>query len=332
MPLPVQTTAQSGALALGVSRDYWMAYERQEEAVRAGNMGRIVMDVEGKSDHWKGAYFGSAPIPRLWRRGEESSDQGFSDVGWTIVVDEWEQRVTWRWTDEQDDQTSSLPQRARNAGQSFWVRDESNFFQIMNAATDTAGLPRSVTGSDGASLFSATDGASAARFGVTGGNIVSGQSFASGAGVRQGLQSAISRMLQFQDTVGQPLYYDAKNFIVIGSAADLASHNEAFNQKLVAQAVTTATSNAGVTNVIMDAGYNVTLWLTQRVSTGRMYVFNTDVIVKPLIRVNRQAPEETPITMANSDLARRTGEVGIQWVARYGFGVGLPFGAVSVTT
>lgn len=330
--MPVGTTLNSNTLALGVSREYWMAYERGEADAMNGNLGKMVMDIEGKSDHAKLAYYNSAPIPALWRRSEAIAGMSFFDVGWTIQVKEWAREIRWRWTDEQDDQTQSLVPMAQGVGKGFWVRDQSNFFQLLNNSTDTSGLDAIPNAADGVALFSATDGAGAARFGVTGGNIVSGQNFASGSGLRAGFQQAVSRMLQFQDTVGQPLFPEFKNFLVIGAAADLQAWNEAFHQTIALAAPSTSTSNAGVSSVLVDAGYNITPWITQRVATGVMFVISTDAPVKPLIRVNRQRPSETPITLANDSEARKYGNVGLHYVSRTGYGIGLPYQAIKVTT
>lgn len=331
MPQIVGTTLNSNTLALGVSREYWDAYARGEEWTTHGNLGKFVLDVQGVSDHWKGAYFNSSPIPRINRRGEPVASQAFSDVGWTIQVNEWTGDIRWRKTDADDDQTQSLKTRAQDVGNGYWVRDEAVAFQLLNNATDTTGLMAIPNAPDGVALFSATDGAGAARFGVTGGNIVGSQDFTSGAGVRQSFTAAVSRMRRFTDTVSQPLHQRLDNFLVIASATDEAVLNEAFKQTMPAAASTTAQSNAGVSNVLFDAGYTINLWRTSRVATGVMFVVNTDSRAKPLIRVNRQKPEETPITMANSDEARRNLEEGLMWMSRTGYGVGLPYGIIKVT-
>ncbi len=335
--LPVITTpgtgSSVGSLSLGISTAFVGAYRRAEASANAGRLGRIVANVPATTDHFRAAYFQSPPIPGFWGRGRNVQSKAFKDVGWTIAVNEWAAKVEWKWTDEQDDQTGSLVSQGSGVGNGFWVRDHSCFFQIMNASTDAFGLQAIPTASDGAAMYSATDGASAARFGVTGGNLITGQSFSSGAGLRNGYQAALARMFQFQDTESQPLLDPgAKNFLVIGAAADLAAYNEAFKQNMVAQSDSTATSNAGVSNVLFDAGYNVQLMLTQRVSTGSMFVFNTDVPVQPLVRVNRSMPEPYPITMANDGLAKENGIVGLQWIARTGYGLSLPYGTVKVTT
>lgn len=330
---PVSTVQNSGALALGVIGNFRDAYKAAATEASVSPLGALIEEIPATADQIKMAYFESAPLPSYWRRGRPATSQGFKDVGWSIQVLDWEGSVEWDWRDAADDQTGSLVSRAKETGGKFWQRDHAVFFQILNASTDAAGLPAIPNAADGAACFSATDGASANRFGVSGGNIVSGQSFSSGAGLRAGYQAAISRLFQFTDTVSQPLIdTGAKNFTVFTSAADVAVSNEAFKQMMPAQAATTATSNAGVSNVLMDAGYRITHCTTQRLATGVMIVACTDVPVKPLVRAKRQDPQEFVRLMSNSDETSRTGKERVQFVARTGYGLSLPYGMVKVTT
>lgn len=329
----VGTVVNSNALALGVVGNYKNAYQGAAESTATGPIGKMVEQIPATADQIKLAYFESAPLPKYWRRGRTARSEAFKDVGWSIQVTDWVQTVEWRYQDAMDDQTSSLVQRAKEAGSKWWQRDESIWFQFINASTDNDGLPALPNAADGVALFSATDGSGAARFGVTGGNIVSGQSFSSGAGLRAGFQAAVSRALQYTDTVSQPLHSGSiKKFTVLGAAADLAAYNEAFKQNMPAAGPTTSTSNAGVSNVLFDAGYNIDLALTQRLATGVMIVSIDDVAVKPFVRAMRSAPEEIPFLRSNSDQARNTGIEGVQFSSRCGYGLGLPYGMIKVTT
>lgn len=329
----VGTVVNSNTLALGVVGNYKNAYQARAESTATGPLGAMVEQIPATADQIKLAAFESAPLPAHWRRGRPARSKSFKDFGWSIAVTDWTQIVPWRFQDAMDDQTGSLVARAKEAGSKWWQRDEAIWFQIFNASTDSTGLPSIPNAGDGAAIFSATDGASANRFGVSGGNIVASQSFSSGAGLRAGYQAAISRMFQFQDTESQPLLDSgAKKFTVFTSAADLAVANEAFKQNMPLAAASTATSNGGVSNVLFDAGYEITAVTTQRLATGVMIISCSDVPVKPLVRAMRMAPEEQPILRSNSDEARETGIEGVQFTSRCGYGVGLPFGLVKVTT
>lgn len=330
---PVATTVGTNTLALGVSAAYWEAYYQKQQASLQAPLAQLVMEIPASADQIKLAAFQAAAPPVFWPRGRPISSKAFKDMGLTIRVDAWGTKVEYHRDDAKDDQTGSLVTMAKNSGGLWFQRDDSNWFQVFNATTDSDGLPAALTAMDGAACFSATDGDSAARFGVTGGNIVTGQAFTSGAGIRAGYQAALSRMFQFQNTESQPLLDPgAKNFLVFGAAADLAAYNEGFKQQMVLGAAPTSTSNGGVSNVIADAGYNVTLNITQRLGTGVMVVACTDVPVKPLVRAKRADPEENFETMENSDRARDTRKEAVQYHARTGYGVGLPFGLIKVTT
>lgn len=327
------TTAQSGVLALGAQATFIDTYRRYNAALLEGPLSLIVQDAPALSDAVKFAYWKSPPIANFWARGRPKMQKSMTDVGWTVVVKDWSQQIRWKFQDAMDDQTGSLVTQAQGAGQSFPARDESNWFQLMNASTDVFGLDALPNASDGAALFSATDGGSAARFGVTGGNIVTGQTFTSGASVRAGFFAALQRMGQFQDTEGQPLLNPgSKNYLVFMAVADLQVGAEAFFQNPSAQAATTATSNAATQNSIMSAGLSVNVQFTQRVSTGTMFVFCLDVPVKPLIRARRMDPAEVFVNSQNSDECRNLGLEGFDYVSRTGYGVSLGYGACKVTT
>lgn len=335
--LPFSTTANTvstnfGVTALGVSSNFWTAYYNRQ----AGNeaiYGQIVETVPATTDQIKLAYIEAAPIARYMTRGRGAPGKAMKDVGWTIPVYEWSNTISWRWQDEQDDQTGSLVTMAKNGADKYWQREESNWFQYINASTDADGMPALGNAPDGVALFSATDGGGSARYGVSGGNIVSGQSFSSGAGIRAGYQAALSRLFRFQDTESQPLLNpDAKRFICFYSATDLAAVNEAFFQKVTAQAPTTATSNAGVSNLLLDMGYQVQVVVTQRLATGVGVVACLDTPAKPLVKAKRADPAEFPINMSNSDAARNQLVNGLMHVGRAGYGVGPAYSIIKVTT
>jgi hypothetical protein len=331
--LIASTQAQSGVLALGAQATFIDTYRRENAALLEGPLSLIVQDAPALSDAVKFAYWQSPPIANFWARGRPKMQKAMKDVGWTVVVKDWSQQIRWKFQDAMDDQTGSLVSMAQGAGQSFPARDESNWFQLMNAGTDVFGLDALPNASDGAALFSATDGGSAARFGVTGGNIVTGISFGSGAGVRAGFFAILQRMAQFQDTEGQPLLNPgSKRFLVFGAAADMQVLAEAFFQNPAAQAATTATSNAATQNLVLAAGLSVNVQWTQRIATGVMYVFCLDVPVKPLIRARRMDPAETWVDKNNSDECRNLGLEGFDYVSRTGYGISLGYGAVKGTT
>jgi len=69
---------------------------------------------------------------------------------------------------------------------------------------------------------------------------------------------------------------------------------------------------------------------TQRITDNDWTVNADGAPIKPIFGLDRMAPEMTPIDMSNSDRARETLEFGLQWEARFGYGVFLPYGIMKV--
>ena len=92
----------------------------------------------------------------------------------------------------------------------------------------------------------------------------------------------------------------------------------------------TATSNAGISNIVREAGFNVDLWLTPRITPNDWYVFAKKAPRKALVALEREPAEMNEFDMDNSDSARATKMVGANWHMRMGFGVATPYQSVKV--
>ena len=66
-----------------------------------------------------------------------------------------------------------------------------------------------------------------------------------------------------------------------------------------------------------------------RLATGDWYAFLIGG-PKQTFLLKRQEVQEYLSTMENSDVAKSTGQEGIQWDAREGAGIALPYGAIMV--
>ncbi len=105
---------------------------------------------------------------------------------------------------------------------------------------------------------------------------------------------------------------------------------EAFLQGRTAIGANTATSNAAVTNTILESGVQVSLWSTQRITDDDWFVFLADSPTKSVFRQVREALSENVQTMENSDIARSTKVEGVQWHMRAGYGLSLPIQSIKV--
>lgn len=277
------------------------------------------------------AYMKTQAYPRRTPQGDPTPFEATDSAQWTVTNVPYELGVAWHLDDAADDQTQTLMQQAMGAGQHFATLKERMFFELLNG---TASLLPSIPNSpDGAAIFSATDGTGAARFGVSGGNIVTGSGVASAAAFRADLWKARARFRNFLDTKSQPLLDDGllSRFTVVVPSGLEEVAREALYQPVTAAGALSSTSNAGVTNSVLTAGLDVKLWVTPRLSDASdWYVFADDVPHKPAFEQTRESLTEFVGNRSNSDQSRYTKEEYVTWRSRHGVGIGVPFGAVKI--
>lgn len=274
------------------------------------------------------AYFESAPHFDLWERGGEIKSKAMDSIAFNVPVYEWGRRVPWLKWDKDDDQTSSLLDVARQAGQSAALLPERFFFDLIQ--NNTGLLPSIPTAPDGAAMFATTANGSA-RFGATSGNLLTGAGVTAGA-ILTDFYDAINQFQLFQDTQGQPLLTGEQltnqPFIIIHPVALTEAMETAFAQK---QQLGDATAGGSKSNIITDTNKSVQLWSSPRLTDANdWYIFLGDPPKEQTFFLDREGIQEESALMAdnNSDHARSTAEESIQWWSRSGAGIGLPYGAI----
>ena len=190
------------------------------------------------------------------------------------------------------------------AGGSHGGLPERVFYQMITGATDPNLLQAIPNSPDGAAIYSATDGTGAARFGRTGGNIITG--------------SGVSRPIV--------LTYNVANDKVV---------KEAFLRQQTLSVVTNiaGTENVGAaapSSIILASGLQVLLWPTVRITTNDLFVFFSGCPVKPVFQQKRQAVRMVTQNADNSDIARRSKLWGWYWDSREGYGTNLTFGTIKI--
>jgi len=287
------------------------------------------------SDKYKELYAYPETPPYARRRpyGQGIAVASFRFRSYEVENLAWGVGVTYDEADAIFDQTDLLISQARGAGESFGSIKERVTFQILTGASDPLLLPAIPNAPDGAAMFSATDGASADRFGVSGGNLLTGSGIGSGAAVRSDFFSAIERFHLFQDPEGQPAL-DAglldQGVTVYFGATNLEVFAEAFLQARTALASAGAPSNAAVTNLLGDAGYKIALVPTQRITDNDWFVVLDAADPKPIVEQVVVPVLESPQLAENSDLGRISRQFGWFWATYRGYGVNLPLFAVKV--
>jgi len=324
-------TNASQVLANGLRTEFWDTYAGVKNRLADSRLAQVMdLSVGATNREHDFAYFQSAPHFDLWRRGDEIASKGMGSVSFNVPVYEWGRRVPWLKWDRDDDQTGSLMDVARQAGQSAALLPERFFFDLIQNATSL--LPAVPTAPDGAAMFATTAGG-AARFGATNGNLLTG-SGVTAATILTDFYNAIEQFMTFQDTEGQPLLGDSvmdQPFVLIHPVGITEAMETAFRQK---QQLGDGTAGGAKSNLVADTAKRVTLWPSPRLTDANdWYLFLGSPPKSPTFFLDREGVQEETALMEdnNSDMVRRTAEESIQWWSRSGAGIALPYGAIKTT-
>ena len=271
-------------------------------------------------------YFESTPTIDRWDRGDALPESGFKTVAYSVENLNWAKSIGFHEDDLEDIQLGDLRDVARGLAQRAAALPEEVFFQCLTGSSSARLLKAIPTAPDGAALYATTAGG-AARFGATGGNIITGTGVLAAYAVRADLWNALERFRQFQDTEGEPLLRDDildGGVTVVYGAANEEVFREAFKQSLTMDSA----NNPGVSNTILESGLKLTLWSTQRITDNDFFIFvnGADAVgPRPLFEQVRQAPRTIDETRENSERARRYKILSTLVDMRSGFGVNLPY-------
>lgn len=276
-------------------------------------------------------YFESAGAPERTDRGQAPSDDVIDSRSYVTYIDDWSKEVQFHVNDLKDDRLNYILRRAQDVGRKYALIAEKVFFQILRGASDPKLLLSIPNSPDGAAIYSATDGAGNDRFNFSGGNILSGQTFSTAAGVRNQYMQVLEVFGQFQDTKGDPLFDKS----VIDQGLKLfypwTRNQEVQEAFKLARTVLTAGDGAS-SNIILDGGFPISLVPTQYLSADEFYWFLKGSPVKPVFELKREDMSMVHITREQSLEAARTGFESLIFKARLGYGSNLPFGTIKTTT
>lgn len=327
-------SSTGGVLTPGLRAEYKDAYSRKYKPQNELMSKVMRLDLRSDKAFEIYAYFKSAPYLARWERGQAIRQKAFDSVQFTVPNHRWGIRIEWHKDDEADDQTGSLLGRAREAGESEATLDERVFFQFLTGSTDLDLMPAIPNAPDGAALFATTDGAGAARFGVTGGNIIAGTSNPNSGDIRDMIFDAKKRFKRMLDTESQPLNPPEKieaGMMLIHGPAMTQQVAEALQQAYPFQTTTNGSAAAAPSNILIDSGAKIQSWNSVRITDNALYMVLTQGTTKPIFRQEREAFYETPADMANSDHTRDTYQRYMQWTGRRGYGIMLPFDIIRCT-
>ncbi len=335
--MPGQLVMAGAALLRGARADFKEIYGQTYEPITQMLSGACRLDVPSDKIEELYVYNTTSPYPVRVARGQANQRKPFKSVSFTVPNYEFQSGVEWYWTDPLDDQTGTVLERAQLAGQNMATLDERLFFQALTGATDPELLPSVPNAADGAGLFSATDGAAADRFGVSGGNIISGSGVATTVAVQQDFYSTITRMGQFQDTNGQPLHspVSLRSFDIFYNVANDRLFKQAFEQALIFQDNSGGDAAAAPSNFLRDLAQRSYLRFnlipTQRITDNDWYVAAADATTKPIFIQQRMPITDYTFRMGDGQYTPTTERIeGVDWLCRKGLGITVPYSIVKV--
>lgn len=321
----------SNVLANGLRTEFADTYEvirnRQSDSRLAKVMDLSIGATNREHDF---AYFEAAPHMTYWERHTTIPTDSMDSTTFNVPIYEWGRRVPWSKWDRKDDQTQTLTQMARMAGQSAALLPERFFFDLLQGGTAT--LPATVNAPDGVGFFNATDGDGGARFGAAGGNVKAG-SGVTAATILSDFYDTIVRFKQFEDGKGQPMLGDEtleSGFCLIFPVQMTEAFEQAFLMKRPGLIGTAGTPS----NVVQDASRNVELWGTPRLSdVDDWYAFLANPPKQATFFIDREGVQEYTALEGdnNSDSNRSKAEEYIQWESRSSGAIALPYAAVKTT-
>jgi hypothetical protein len=295
-----------------------------------------VIDIAGTGREDLFAYAESLPYPTRQDRGRAPYTEGLRYVNGRIRHYAYALRMGVHVDDIDDDRTGQAAALMASTAQQFATLPERLVFQLITNTTDADLLPALPTAFDGTSLYNASNGAGGDRFGVSGGNIVTGAASPAASDIREAIFDAHQRWIEFEDTKGEPLIDPS-----VLSEGIVVLYGPSINQEIAeafVQARTLETSSSGtdfaaaaVSNVIMDAGIKYQLIESPRISTNDIYLFlQSSRVARPIVYSTRRELYTVTATEETSDYARDTNELFEQSRIRLGVRPVLPFGTLKI--
>lgn len=333
----------ASALDPAIRAGFEDAYDNEWPNVKALLSDVMEFDVPIPSEQGFFAYPESPPHPQIWLRDENIPEAGFRYKKFSVSAKDFALRIGWHENDQRYDQTRTLTTQAEKSGRNFARLIWRIFWQYVLGSTNAKLMPQIPNAPDGAALYSATDGSGANRFGASGGNIInnSGQT---GVAIQNDLYSALVQLQNFQDLEGEELWPPEMikgGVTIFHGPAINKGMADAFAQKLNVTLInnTGAEATSGVvaagakTNVVLDAGINIRVVSTAKITGNSWYLFMNEAKEKAIfhcIPPGGNALRSVFEDFSNSDRARRTKYLARQWDQSFGVGVFLPYQTVKV--
>src|SRR3990167_1224945 len=317
-------------LTQGIRREFALVYTPRYRGVMDRIGGVVWLEVTSDKISEIYGFLNAAIYPVRWDPGNEIGAKSILSVQFRTPNRDFGRRV-YLPRNYEDDQTGTVFAVARALGTNWATLSERIFYQVMTNATDNDLLPVNPTSADGNDLY-----LTSTRYGSSRGNAGGGTGTTIVQDVITDIFGVKRRLIEFQNTESQPFWdptdIDRGLTIFHGSSLTLVME-QAKSMIVTPLAASTATSNAGISNSLQNAGFVPNFVNSQRITNSSYYCWlnGVDGPQRPLFRQVRKAMTEAQGNWSTSDHTRDVGEQYVQFDSREGWGSPLAIATVRVS-
>lgn len=318
--------------------NFWKpGYEDVRQAI-----GEVIW-FEAPSEGYRELYSWLRTVPYLARfeKGEIMPTKGVLSEYMYIYNHGWGRRVPIHKWDAADDRTKSAWAGIQGLAQNAGILARRIFVQFITggafSATNDDYLSAIPNNSDGADLYNATDGASANRFGVSGGNTTTATGSTTEQQIITDIETVKRRFFEEQDTESKPLHDPTaieRNGVTLFHGPSITFVMDKALRNMLIQSVQGTDAGAGVGNVLLASGaMPIKRVVLGEITNAAYYLFLRGLpeYKRPLVRQVRQGLQQWLGMPEVSDISRDTGVIYVQVELREGWGGPPPIGTINVT-
>lgn len=280
-------------------------------------------DSDGAFEVYHG--YDAVPVVKPWPRGTERSKDSFDEFVYYQRNFDFNLAIEWHENDENDDQTGQLVPRAREGGLRFAQLPLRAVVEMLNGSATAllteGGIPKAYDGYD---LYSA---GGTTRFGVTNGNVVTGNGVGTVADVIEDYNNGMARMASFKDTTGTETLWDGpalqKPLVVAPYAL-----KKVFESAQKAKSTHVNGGAIGAADNVWAGEFD--LWLEPRLTGTDWFIFLQQSEFKTFFQQERQAIRDNIQDFSNSDITRNTKKKAYMADWRGAWGIWVPQTSVKI--
>lgn len=317
----------SQSISPGTLANFASIYEGQQRNWDA-LVGKVAKIADSKRRLEVQAFYGAGADMEYREDDEAPRQYGVPSFGVQIRNRRFVVESPWSRYDVEDEQVGNAEARIQGAAKKaamLWFRLISEYAANV---VDPVLLPVLANAADGAAWFSATDGAGADRFFVSGGNIQTGD-LTTTTGIIEAIRTAVAKFPAFKDPFGKAPVYSPDIF----SQGYVLMHAQGFEAQVVAalkQQLIGVTGEGTQTNVIMDGGYAIERLPNPFLTGADMFLFAKGA-EKGFCVQRRDGPKVMILNEANSPEAVRQARHSIVVEMRGNVAPVLPTDAIKIT-